>query len=125
MYFLQNNKKEIPASIIHEDDKFIGFLDINPVVKGHSLLIPKDHHQWVHETPDELLAEFSIVMKNIINKMIKGLGCDYVETVVDGVHVPHFHTHLIPRLFNDGLPEFKRSEYENDEEKNSIANKIK
>ena len=57
--------KEIPAPIIYEDDKLFGFLDINPVTKGHSLLIPKEHHVWIHETPDEVIAESFVTAKKI------------------------------------------------------------
>lgn len=117
--------KEIPASIIYEDDKFLAFLDTKPVIKGHSLLIPKEHYKWIHETPDEIIAQSFIVTKKLINKMRKGLGCDYVQLVVVGKDVPHFHIHLIPRFLKDNLPEFKTLRYENELEQKEFASKIK
>ena len=117
--------KEIPSSIIYEDDKFFCFLDINPVTKGHALLVPKEHHIWMHEVPDELLAESFIITKKLMNSMIKGLGCDYVQILVVGKDVPHFHIHIIPRHLDDKLPQLQNTSYGNDNEKNEIALKIK
>ena len=117
--------KEIPSSIVYEDDKFFAFLDNNPVVKGHSLLIPKEHYVWMHETPDELIAETFITAKKIMNLMIKVIGCDYVQLVVIGKDVPHLHVHLMPRYLNDNLPQLKNIQYENDEEIKTFASKIK
>jgi histidine triad (HIT) family protein len=117
--------KEIPSSIVYEDNKFFGFLDISPVVKGHVLLIPKDHYVWMYEVPDELLAEAFIITKKLMNKMRKGLGCDYVQIFVVGKDVPHFHIHLMPRWLKDDLPQFKTLNYETDEEKESLALQIK
>jgi histidine triad (HIT) family protein len=65
-------KKEIPCDIVYEDNNFLVFLDINPVVLGHSLLIPKEHHVWMHESPDELISETFITTKKIMKIMIQG-----------------------------------------------------
>ncbi len=118
-------KKEIPSSVIYEDDNFLGFLDINPVTNGHSLLIPKDHYEWIHDTPDDLLANSSFVSKKIIKKMIKSLPCDYVQVTIIGKDVPHFHIHLIPRLLKDNLPEYKTFKYKSNNEILEIVEKIK
>ncbi len=117
--------KKIPAYIIYEDSDFLGFLDINPVVKGHSLLIPKEHYEWIHETPDETIAKAFVVVKKLIIKMRKNLNCDYVQVSVVGKDVPHFHIHLIPRKLNDGLPQYKTDSYETKEEQIEMASKIK
>lgn len=117
--------KEIPSSIVYEDDKFFCFLDNNPVVKGHSLLIPKEHHVWMHETPDELISETFITAKKLMNVMRKGIPCDYVQMVVVGKDVPHFHVHLMPRLLNDNQPQFTNIKYENTEKEQEFATKIK
>ncbi len=118
-------KKKIPSDIIYEDEDFLGFLDINPVVKGHSLLIPKKHYEWIQDVPDLLLADSFIVSKKIIKKIIITLGCDYVQVVVVGKDVPHFHIHLIPRLLNDNLPEYETVKYKNTDEQLEFALKIK
>ncbi|MCX6754496.1 MAG: HIT domain-containing protein [Candidatus Nomurabacteria bacterium] len=117
--------KEIPSHIVYDDSNFLCFLDNNPVVKGHSLLIPKEHHVWMHETPDELISETFITAKKIMNIMRKGIPCDYVQMVVVGKDVPHFHIHLMPRLLNDNLPQLINIKYESEEEEKYYASKIK
>lgn len=117
--------KEIPASIVYEDDKSLAFLDIKPVVKGHILLIPKEHYEWIHETPDEVISKIFITAKKIINSVRSSLPCDYVQLVVVGKDVPHLHIHLIPRWLDDNLPQFKTTDYNSKEEKEEIVSKIK
>ncbi|MDD3662819.1 MAG: HIT family protein [Candidatus Pacebacteria bacterium] len=118
-------KKEIEASIIYEDEKSLVFLDIKPVTKGHSLLIPKVHYEWIHETPDEIIAESFIKANKIIKAMRKGLDCDYVQVVVVGKDVPHLHIHLIPRYLSDESIVFQTTNYENEDETLSYSTKIK
>jgi histidine triad (HIT) family protein len=117
--------KEIPSSIVYEDDKFFGFLDIKPVSNGHSLLIPKEHHVWMHETPDELISGAFITTKRLMNAMLKSLGCDYVQLSIVGKDVPHFHIHLIPRYFNDSLQMWPTHTYMSDDEMKDYSSKIK
>ena len=123
--FCKISTKVIPSSVVYEDDKFFGFLDIQPVAKGHTLLIPKSHHAWMHETPDDLLAEIFILTKKMMNTLRKGLGCDYVQVSVVGKDVPHFHIHLIPRSFNHGLPQFPTLQYESEDEQKETTERIK
>ncbi len=118
-------KKEIPCNLVYEDKNFLVFLDIKPVVKGHCLLIPKEHHVWMQETPSELISEGFVLTKIIMNKIISGLNCDRVEVIVDGIKIPHFHIHLIPRWINDKLPDFESITYDNDQEINEVKLKIK
>jgi histidine triad (HIT) family protein len=118
-------KKEITSSIFYEDKKFIGFLDINPTTKGHSLLIPKEHYPWIHQTPDQLISKIFIVSKKLIKAMIKGLNCDYVQVMIVGKDVSHFHIHLIPRRLKDKLFPVKKDSYKNKLEINSTLNKIR
>jgi histidine triad (HIT) family protein len=118
---------EIPATKVYEDEKFLAFLDINPVTKGHTLLIPKEHFVWIHEAPDDLVGHIFVKAKNIINAMRKSLPCDYVQVGVVGNEVPHFHIHLIPRMLSEEVVQTNRphTPYENLEEMNSFAEKIK
>ena len=116
--------KEIPASIIYEDENFFVFLDINPVRKGHLLLIPRSHYPWMQDVPDELLAKIFIVAKKIMIAMKKSLSADYVQVSVEGKDIPHFHIHLIPRDLDDGLHGWATSTYQENEAPN-IADKIK
>jgi histidine triad (HIT) family protein len=94
---------EIPAIKVYEDERCLAFMDINPVAKGHLLLIPKEHYVWMYEVPDELLSYLFIQTKKLMKTMITGLGCDYVQVSVVGKDVPHFHIHLIPHAMNDTI----------------------
>jgi len=116
---------EIPCAKIYEDDKIFCFLDINPVSLGHTLLIPKEHHPWMHETPDELVGDVFIYAKKIMNALRKSIPCDFVQLMVIGKDVQHFHVHLIPRLISDDIEEHKKIFYKDDEDKIKIASNIK
>jgi histidine triad (HIT) family protein len=116
--------REIPATIVYENDTMLAFLDIAPVVKGHILLIPKTRYTWMQDAPDEVVADLFVQTKKIMKVMIQGLGCDYVQVSVVGEEVPHFHIHLIPRYHNDGLHGWTRLSYENKDDQNDYAQKI-
>lgn len=116
--------KEIPAPIVYEDENFLVFLDINPLSKGHSLLIPKEHYVWMNETPDELISKIFMMTKKIMNAMIKGIPSDFVQIQVIGKDVPHFHVHIIPRNMSDDLSKKQPINYKENEE-NEIISRIK
>lgn len=118
---------DIPATKVYEDEQFLAFLDISPVAKGHTLLIPKTQYTWIHETPDDVVAAIFVKAKVLINALRKGLPCDYVQVGVVGNEVPHFHIHLIPRTLNEEVSQTTRPHipYENPEEMNIFAEKIK
>ncbi len=118
-------RKEIPATIVYEDDQFLAFLDINPVRKGHTLLIPKERYTWIHEAPDDLISDIFVKAKELINIMREGLPCDYVQLGVVGNEVPHFHIHLIPRMLSESalLTNHPHMKYE-DGEMSLFAEKI-
>ena len=97
---------QIPAAKVYEDDKCLAFLDINPVTLGHVLLIPKEHYRFMTDVPDDLLAYLFIKSKELMPKIKKAMAADYVALSVVGVDVPHFHIHLMPRGFDDGLAGF-------------------
>ncbi len=115
---------EIPCTKIYEDEESLAFLDINPVTKGHTLLIPKEPYVWMQDVPDELLASLFVKTKKLMTAIKSGLMCDYVQISVVGKDVPHFHIHLIPRYFDDGLPGFPTLSYE-ENEINTTAEQIK
>jgi histidine triad (HIT) family protein len=96
-------KGVIPAEKIYEDKKVLAFLDINPVASGHTLVIPKKHHQMMLDVPDKLLGHCFIKAKYLMKKIKKAMKADYISISVSGVDIPHFHIHLIPRNFKDGL----------------------
>ncbi len=118
---------EIPVTKVYEDSQFLAFLDINPVAKGHTLLIPKEHYTWLHETPDELVATIFVKAKELINAMRAGIGCDYVQVGVVGNEIPHFHIHLIPRYLNETVVQTARphTSYQGNEEMQEFAEKIR
>jgi histidine triad (HIT) family protein len=118
---------EIPATKVYEDERFLAFLDINPVTKGHTLLIPKEHYTWIHEAPDDLVAAIFVKAKQLINAMRVGIPCDYVQVGIVGNEVPHFHIHLIPRYLESDAPLSRRPivPYQNSEEIDIFAQKIK
>jgi len=116
---------EIPAEKIYEDDLVLAFLDINPVNYGHVLIIPKDHYQWFYEVPDDILSHLIIKSKQIVSAIKKALKCDYVALSVVGIDVPHFHLHLIPRWFEDGMPSFWPTKKYKESQEKEYAEKIK
>lgn len=122
--FLKIIKGDIPCTKIYEDEESLAFLDIHPVSKGHTLLIPKEPYVWMQDVPDELLARMFLKAKKLMNHIKETLPCDYVQISVVGKDVPHFHIHLIPRFFNDTLPSFPTLTYK-ENEMDMIAEKIK
>jgi histidine triad (HIT) family protein len=116
---------EIPAEKIYEDEKCLAFLDINPVSAGHVLLIPKEHFASMTETPDDLVAYLFIKTKELMIKIKKAVKADYVALSVVGTEVPHFHIHLIPRHFNDGLAGFWPTKKYAEGEMMEVAGKIR
>lgn len=119
-------EREIPADIVYEDDKSIAFLTIEPTAKGHTLFIPKTKFERIQYVSDESLSYMFIKTKDLINGMIKGLGCDFVQINVTGEEVPYFHIHLIPRNHGENLVDISpQTRYKNDEEKAMIIDKIK
>ncbi|MBN2703115.1 MAG: HIT family protein [Pontiellaceae bacterium] len=100
-------KKEIPATIVYEDEHTLAFMDIGPIVKGHVLVIPKTHVDPLTETPDEIVAQLHTVAKRVAQAQIDGLGAAGVNIMQNngaaaGQEVPHIHVHVIPRFAEDG-----------------------
>ena len=87
---------EIPSYKIHEDDKFLAFLDINPNSIGHTLCIPKEEIDQIFDLDDKTLSELIIFSKKVANAIKKAVVCERVGMSVIGLEVPHVHVHLIP-----------------------------
>lgn len=121
--FCKISKKELPIEKIYEDTNFISFLDIQPVSHGHILIIPKKHTVWMQDTDDETISKIFKISKKLMIGIKKGINCDYVQLSVSGTDIPHFHIHLIPRYFNDGLSEWPTKKYE-EGQSNETAKKI-
>ncbi len=87
---------EIPCFKVAEDDKFLAFLDINPISKGHVLVIPKLEVDYIFDIEDELLAQFMMFAKSVAKKIKIAFPCEKVGVTVIGLEVPHAHIHLVP-----------------------------
>ena len=87
---------EIPSYKVAEDEKYSAFLDINPLAKGHTLVIPKVEVDYIFDLDDETLAGLTKFAKKIAHKIKEQTGCKKVAMVVLGLEVPHAHIHLIP-----------------------------
>jgi histidine triad (HIT) family protein len=87
---------EIPCHKICEDENYLAFLDINPLVKGHTLVIPKREIDYLFDLDDELLAGMTVFAKKVAHAIDHVIDCKRVGVVVLGLEVPHAHIHLIP-----------------------------
>ncbi len=87
---------EIPCHKIAENEKFLAFLDIMPLSKGHSLVIPKIEIDYIFDLDDDLLGEMMVFAKNVANNIKNVVPCKKIGVAVVGLEVPHAHIHLIP-----------------------------
>jgi histidine triad (HIT) family protein len=94
---------EIPSFKIAENDHFYAFLDINPLVEGHTLVIPKLEIDRIWDVPDEYLAEILLFAKPIALALEKTFACNRCGISVVGIEVPHAHMHLVPLTNADDL----------------------
>lgn len=88
--------REIPAYIVAEDERYIAFLDINPLVVGHTLVVPKKEVDYIFDLDDETLAGLQIFSKKVAHAIRKSFPCKRVGVAVIGLEVPHTHVHLVP-----------------------------
>ena len=116
---------EIPCYKVAEDDKFFAFLDINPLVKGHTLVIPKQEVDYIFDLADEDLAAMHVFAKKVALAIGKAFPCKKVGMAVLGLEVPHAHIHLIPMQSEKNMlfsnPKLKLS----DEEFKAVAEAIR
>lgn len=97
----------VPSTRVYEDDDTLAFMDIGPIVKGHTLVIPKAHVDPITQTPAAILQKLILVVQKIAQAQIAGLGADGVNVTqangaAAGQVVPHLHFHVIPRFLTDG-----------------------
>ncbi len=88
--------REIPAHIVHEDDNFLAFLDINPLSQGHTLVIPKEEIDYIFDLPESTLSKILNFSKEVARKIEAVVDCERIGISVIGLEVPHAHVHLIP-----------------------------
>ena len=100
-------KGEIPCYKIAEDERFFAFLDINPVMKGHTLVIPKHEDDYIFHLEDEELGAMMVFAKKVAKAIEKAVPCKRIAVAVIGLEVPHAHIHLIP-ITQEGDMDFKK-----------------
>ena len=89
-------KGEIPCYKIAEDDRFIAFLDVFPIKKGHTLVVPKVQIDYLFDLDDSLLSDLMLFAKKVAQKMERAISCERIGVAVIGLEVPHAHIHLVP-----------------------------
>jgi histidine triad (HIT) family protein len=87
---------EIPCHKIAENDKFLAFLDIMPLAKGHTLVIPKIAVDYFFDLPEDYLSEINAFAKDVASQLRRAVPCKKVGVTIIGLEVPHAHVHLIP-----------------------------
>ena len=87
---------EIPCYKVAENDNYFAFLDINPMVKGHTLVIPKREVDYIFDLEDEELAGLHLFAKQVAKALKAAFPCQRIGMAVLGMEVPHTHIHLIP-----------------------------
>ena len=115
---------EIPCYKCAESEKFYAFLDINPVAKGHTLVIPRREVDYIFDMDDDEIAEFEVFAKQVAVALKKAFPCKKVAQVVLGLEVPHAHIHLIP-MNSEADVDFRREKLQlSADEMKAIAEKI-
>lgn len=114
---------EIPSYKCAENDKFYAFLDINPVGKAHTLVIPRKEVDYIFDMDDNDLAEFQLFAKKVAQAIRSEFPCKKVAQIVLGLEVPHAHIHLIP-INSEADVNFRNHMTIADEEQKAIAARI-
>ena len=118
-------RREIPAHIVAEDDQCIAFLDINPLVLGHTLIVPKKEVDYIFELDDSTLTALHLFAKKVALAIGEAVPCARIGVSVVGLEVPHTHVHLIPMNSADDLnftrPKLKPTQ----EELKEVAGRIR
>ncbi len=87
---------EIPCHKVAEDDRFFAFLDINPLKKGHTLIVPKDETDYIFDLSDDKVSAIFVFAKKVSKAIKEAFPCNRIAVIVLGLEVPHAHIHLIP-----------------------------
>ena len=112
---------EIPSYKCAEDEKFYAFLDINPVRKAHTLVIPRKEVDYIFDMEDADLAEFQLFAKKVACAIRAAFPCKKVAQIVLGLEVPHAHIHLIP-IDNEADVNFTKHVKVAEDDQKEIAN---
>lgn len=104
-------KGEIPCYKVAENDRFFAFLDIRPMTKGHTLVVPVSEVDYLFDLPDDELADMMVFAKKVATAIREVVPCKRVGIAVLGMEVPHAHIHLVP-LNKESDLSFQRSPVE-------------
>ena len=121
---------KIPSSKIYESDTVYAFLDLNPVHKGHALVIPKKHAKDLLRLSPELGCDLVLAMQKVGRAVMEATGADGFNVIQNNGHaagqeVEHVHWHIIPRFDGDGLKFWAQTKYESMEAMNAMAEQIR
>lgn len=121
---------QIPSTKLYEDDQCFVIMDINPVKKGHSLVIARQPYPNVDSCPDEVLTHMLLVAKKVEARQRAVLGNQGSNIIINndpasGQEVPHIHIHVIPRFDNDGRKHFQEHDRYEDGEMQALGEKLR
>lgn len=116
---------EIPCHKIYENNEFLAFLDLRPVNRGHTLVIPKKEVDYIFDIDDELLSKIMPFAKKVATAIKKAVPCKKVGVMVAGLEVPHAHIHLIPILGSVHELAFANAKTATTEELSALAAEIR
>lgn len=115
-----------PARLVLEDEHTVAFLDHRPVFPGHTLIVPRDHHETLVDLPDGLIVPLFTNARRMAAAVVAGLGAEGSFVAINNVvsqSVPHLHVHVVPRRRKDGLRGFfwPRHPYSSEQEAEAVA----
>ena len=121
---------ETPAALVHEDEHTVAFLDMRPVFKGHTLLVPREHVETLADLPAVLRDPLFAVAQRLsiaVPAAMESHGTFVAVNNVVSQSVPHLHVHVVPRRRKDGLRGFfwPRTKYDGDAERDAVAQRIR
>ena len=115
---------EIPCYKVAEDERYFAFLDIRPVAKGHTLVVPKHEEDYIFDLEEDVLAGLTLFARKVARALEKAVPCRRVGVAVMGLEVPHVHIHLVPINKESDMNFFKEKLSLSSQEMSDIANSI-
>jgi histidine triad (HIT) family protein len=117
--------RELPAQIVAEDERYIAFLDITPLVIGHVLVVPKKEVDYVFDLDDDILSDMMVFSKKVARGLRDAIPCKRIGVSVIGLEVPHTHVHLVPMNTSDDVNFTRPKLHPSKEELSTTAEKIR